>query len=285
MKISVITPSFNQGRFIEDAIRSVLIQDYPDFEHIVIDNCSWDNTIDVLKKYPHIRWISEPDHGQSHALNKGFAMATGEILAWLNCDDFYLREAFHTAARALSDPGIDGVYSDLQFCDVNWTITKHYKSHRPVKFLSLFHNFISSECFFFKRKIIDNQVLVREDLHYCMDQDFAANLLYNGYRLQYVKTCFAVFRWHGANKSVDTPWRRDQRMREGIRIFNRHNGFIRLDEENPHHRRLYSWGRTLLKPYRLFLKATNDTDDKIHHHKLGRWPSFGRTARRSAGQI
>ena len=177
MKISVITPSFNQGRFIEDAIRSVLIQDYPDFEHIVIDNCSWDNTIDVLKKYPHIRWISEPDHGQSHALNKGFAMATGEILAWLNCDDFYLREAFHTAARALSDPGIDGVYSDLQFCDVNWTITKHYKSHRPVKFLSLFHNFISSECFFFKRKIIDNQVLVREDLHYCMDQDFAANLL------------------------------------------------------------------------------------------------------------
>lgn len=285
MKISVITPSFNQGRFIEDAIRSVLIQDYTDFEHIVIDNCSCDNTIDVLKKYPHIKWVSEPDRGQSHALNKGFQMATGDILAWLNCDDLYLRNAFHTAARVLSDPNIDGVYSDLQFCDLNWTITKYYQSHRPVKFLSLFHNFISSECFFFKRKIIDDRILVREDLHYCMDQDFAASLLYHRYRLQYMKTCFAVFRWHGANKSVDTPWRRDQRMREGIRIFNQHNGLIRLNEDSPHHRRLYSWGRTLLKPYRLFLKTTNDIHDKTHHHKLGRWPSFGRAPRSSAGQI
>jgi glycosyltransferase involved in cell wall biosynthesis len=285
MKISVITPSFNQGRFIEDAIRSVLIQDYPDFEHIVVDNCSWDNTIDVLKKYPHIRWISEPDRGQSHALNKGFQLATGDILAWLNCDDFYLRDAFHTAARTLADPKIDGIYSDLQFCDLSWRITKNYQSHRPARFLSLFHNFISSECFFFKRKIIDDRILVREDMHYCMDQDFAANILYHHYHLQYMKTCFAVFRWHGANKSVDTPWRRDQRTREGIRIFNRHNGYFRLDEENANHRKLYSWGRTLLKPYRLFLKATNDIDDKIHHHKLGRWPSFRRPPRRSAGQI
>lgn len=285
MKISVITPSFNQGRFIEDAIRSVLIQDYPDFEHIVIDNCSSDNTIDVLKRYPHIRWISEPDHGQSHALNKGFHMATGDILAWLNCDDLYLRGAFHTAAQYLGDPRIDGVYSDLQFCDINWRVIKRYRSHRPVKFLSLFHNFISSECFFFKRRIVDDNIVVREDLNYCMDQEFAANLLYRNYRLRYVKDCFALFRWHGANKSIDTPSGRSQRAREGIRIFNSHNGLIRLDEENARHRQLYALGRTLLKPYRVFLKATNDFDDKIHHDKLGRWPSFGRETRRSAGEI
>ena len=255
MKISIITPSYNQGRFIEDAIHSVLDQNYPDFEHIVVDNCSGDDTLDILRRYPHITWISEPDRGQSHALNKGFRLATGDILAWLNCDDFYLPGAFAAAAEALTDPSIDGVYSDLKFCDIDGHIIKHYRSHRPARFLSLFHAFISSECFFFKRKVIQG-IDIAEDLHYCMDQEFAANLLYRRCRLQYLKTCFAVFRWQGANKSLDTPHGRTQRLREGIRIFNRHNGLIRLDEESPLNRNLYSLGRNLLKPYRLFLKAT-----------------------------
>src|SRR6202012_2755610 len=122
MKISIITPSYNQGQFIEDAIRSVLDQGYPDFEHIVIDNCSTDGTLDVLRKYPHIKWVSEPDGGQSAALNKGFRMSTGDVLAWLNCDDFYLPGAFQAAAQALGAPAVDGVYSDLQFCDVDGKI-------------------------------------------------------------------------------------------------------------------------------------------------------------------
>ncbi len=256
MKISVITPSFNQGRFIEDAIRSVLAQDYPDFEHIVIDNCSTDNTLEVLRRYPHIKWVSEPDHGQSHALNKGFRLSSGDTLAWLNCDDFYLPGAFRAAAAALADPAIDGVYSDLQFCDIDKHIVKHYRSHRPARLLSLFHNFISSECFFFKRHIIEDKITVNEDLHYCMDQEFAANILYHNYRLQYLKTCFAVFRWQGENKSLNTPDRRAQRVREGIRIFNRFNGLIRMNEERPLNGHLYTLGRNLLRPYRLFLKAT-----------------------------
>ena len=256
MKISIITPSYNQGQFIEDAIQSVLAQEYPDFEHIVVDNCSTDNTLDVLKRYPHIKWISEPDHGQSHALNKGFRMSTGEILCWLNCDDFYLSGAFHAAAAALEDIDTDGVYSDLKFCDIDKNIVKHYRSHRPVRLLSLFHAFISSECFFFKRGIIENNILVQEDLHYCMDQEFAANILYHHYRLKYIKTCFAVFRWQGLNKSLDTPPQREKRIREGIRIFNRHNGLLRMDEEKKMSRNLYTLGRNLLKPYRLFLKAT-----------------------------
>jgi glycosyltransferase involved in cell wall biosynthesis len=255
MKISIITPSFNQGRFIEEAIRSVLDQGYPDFEHIVVDNCSSDDTLDILRRYPHLRWISEPDRGQSHALNKGFGLATGDVLAWLNCDDFYLPGAFHAAAEALADASIDGVYSDLKFCDIDGRIVKHYRSHRPARFLSLFHAFISSECFFYKRKVMAG-IDIAEDLHYCMDQEFAANLLYRRYRLQYLRTCFAVFRWQGANKSLDTPNGRTQRLREGIRIFNRHNGLIRLDEESPLNRNLYSLSRNLLKPYRLFLKAT-----------------------------
>jgi glycosyltransferase involved in cell wall biosynthesis len=256
MKISIITPSYNQGRFIEDAILSVLSQGYADFEHIVIDNCSTDNTLDILKKYPHVKWVSEPDQGQSHALNKGFHRSTGEILCWLNCDDFYLPGAFHAAAAALEDDNTDGVYSDLKFCDIDKNIVKHYRSHRPARFLSLFHAFISSECFFFKRSIIDNAISVQEDLHYCMDQDFAANILYHNYRLRYLRTCFAVFRWQGANKSLDVPPLRTQRIREGIRIFNRYNGLLKIDEERKMNRSLYTLGRNLLKPYRVFLRMT-----------------------------
>ena len=256
MKISIITPSYNQGRFIEDAILSVLSQGYPDFEHIIIDNCSTDNTRSILEKYPHLVWVSEPDKGQSHALNKGFLRSTGDILGWLNCDDFYLPGAFHAAAAALEDEGTDGVYSDLKFCDIDRNIIKHYRSHRPARFLSLFHAFISSECFFFKRNIIDNDISVQEDLHYCMDQEFAANILYHNYRLKYLRTCFAVFRWQGNNKSLDTPPLRTQRIREGIRIFNRHNGLLTIDEDRKMNRSLYSLGRNLLKPYRLFLKMT-----------------------------
>src|ERR1700743_3653163 len=115
MKISIITPSYNQGQFIEDAIRSVLDQGYPDFEHIVIDNCSTDGTLDVLRRYPHVRWVSEPDGGQSAALNKGLRLSTGDVLAWLNCDDFYLPGAFHTAAAALLRDDVGGGFWDVQF--------------------------------------------------------------------------------------------------------------------------------------------------------------------------
>src|SRR5258708_17772127 len=128
MKISIITPSYNQGRFIEDAIQAVLAQDYPDFEHIIVDNCSSDNTLEILRKYPHLKWVSEPDEGQSDALNKGFGLSGGEVLGWLNCDDFYLPGAFHAAAEALRDEEIHGVYSDLKFCDIDKNIVKHYLS-------------------------------------------------------------------------------------------------------------------------------------------------------------
>src|ERR1700730_10047943 len=171
MKFSIITPSYNQGIFLEDAIQSVLIQNYSDFEHIVLDNCSSDNTLEILKKYPHIKWVSEPDAGQSDALNKGFKLATGDVIGWLNCDDFYLPGTFNTVSSTLRDPEIAGVYSDLKFCDINKNIIQYYTSNRPSKILTLFHTYISSEAFFFKRIIIENNIEVKRELHYCMDQE------------------------------------------------------------------------------------------------------------------
>ncbi len=101
-KISAVTVSLNHAEFIRDTIESVLRQNYPNFEHIIIDGGSTDGTLDILKSYPHLKWISEPDRGQSDALNKGFARTSGDIIAWINSDDWYADGAFHAVAEALS---------------------------------------------------------------------------------------------------------------------------------------------------------------------------------------
>jgi glycosyltransferase involved in cell wall biosynthesis len=95
LKLSIITPSLNSALYIEKAIRSVLCQGYGNVEHIIVDGGSTDGTVDILKRYPHLRWVSEPDNGQSQAMNKGFSMSTGDIIGYLNADDYYLPGAFH----------------------------------------------------------------------------------------------------------------------------------------------------------------------------------------------
>ena len=82
LKISVITPSLNSGAYIEEAIQSVLAQQYPNFEHIIVDGGSADETLEILRRYQHLKWISEPDRGQSHAMNKGFRMSSGDIIGY-----------------------------------------------------------------------------------------------------------------------------------------------------------------------------------------------------------
>jgi glycosyltransferase involved in cell wall biosynthesis len=104
-RISIVTPSYKQGRFIEETIRSVLLQGYPDLEYIVIDGGSMDGSLEIVRRYaPWLAyWVSEPDRGQSHALNKGFAQATGEIFSYLNSDDLYEPGALHKAATLLAN--------------------------------------------------------------------------------------------------------------------------------------------------------------------------------------
>src|SRR5690348_2919169 len=101
--VSVVTPSLNQGGYIEEAIVSVLAQDYPRIEHVVVDGSSTDETVEILQRHSHLRWVSEPDEGQAAAINKGFRMARGEIFGWLNADDYYLPGAVAAAVAALRE--------------------------------------------------------------------------------------------------------------------------------------------------------------------------------------
>jgi glycosyltransferase involved in cell wall biosynthesis len=113
-KISIITPSFNQGQFIQDTIESVLNQNYSNFEHIVIDGASTDNTIEILKEYKHIKWISEKDSGPVEAILKGFEMAIGDVVTWLNSDDYFERNIFNDVMQAFNDKDVRIVVGNMK---------------------------------------------------------------------------------------------------------------------------------------------------------------------------
>lgn len=117
MKFSIITPSFRQGPYIRENIESVLRQGWPEIEHIVVDGGSQDETVDILRSYPHLKWVSERDEGQADALNKGLHMATGEIVGWVNSDDYYLDGTLAKVARVFADPQVQWVIGDISLYD------------------------------------------------------------------------------------------------------------------------------------------------------------------------
>ncbi len=130
-KVSIITPSFNQGRFLKDTIRSVLEQDYPDFEYLIVDGGSKDESVEIIKKYQeHLAWwVSEKDRGHADALNKGFSHARGDILAWLNSDDTYFPGAISQAVACLMEhPEVGMVYGDAQLIDDAGRTIGHFAS-------------------------------------------------------------------------------------------------------------------------------------------------------------
>ena len=123
--VSIITPSFNQAQYLEQTIQSVLSQDYPNIEYIIMDGGSTDGSVDIIKKYQDkIKyWVSEQDAGQTEAINKGFAKAQGEILAWINSDDSYNPNAVSEAVKYLiENPNVAMVYADCNFIDENGNV-------------------------------------------------------------------------------------------------------------------------------------------------------------------
>jgi hypothetical protein len=174
--VSIVTPSLNQGRFIEDTIRSVLAQDYPNIEYIVIDGGSTDQTLDILRRYDaRLRWVSEPDSGQSEAINKGFRMAQGEIVAWLNSDDTYLAGAVTKAVAHLrAHPEVAMVYGEGYLMDEAGRVTRRFPSTEPFNLWRLvyFSDYILQQTVFWRRCVFEAVGMLDESLHYGMDWDF-----------------------------------------------------------------------------------------------------------------
>lgn len=130
-RISIVTPSYNQGQFIEETIRSVLLQGYPDLEYIIIDGGSTDESVEIIRKYERwiTFWVSEPDSGQTNAINKGFKRSTGEIVAWLNSDDVYTAGSLCTAAKAFAEqPHVAVIYGKIDAIDADTSILSHISS-------------------------------------------------------------------------------------------------------------------------------------------------------------
>jgi len=175
-RVSIVTPSYNQGRFIEETIRSVLLQGYPDLEYIIIDGGSTDNSVEIIKKYDKwlTYWVSEPDRGQSHAINKGFEKASGEIYNWLNSDDYLLKDALKNVAMAYDASPEAGAW-----CGGALLVNEDKKrlKLRPPKDLSTEgisrwseNSFQQSACFF-SDKAWQKCGHLDQSLHYAMDFD------------------------------------------------------------------------------------------------------------------
>ena len=210
LRISIITPSFNQAGFIGRTIDSVQSQrgDF-ELEHIVVDGGSKDDTVEVLKRYgPALRWISEPDNGQADALNKGLAMATGEVIGWVNSDDLYEPGALAMVADVFGrEPRTQWLYGKVRVIDprdqeIRRWITR-YKNLRMRRYgydKLLTENWISQMGVFWRRSAGQEVGPFRSDLHYCMDYNYWLRL---GARWpgRFVDEYLGCFRWYPSSKS------------------------------------------------------------------------------------
>jgi glycosyltransferase involved in cell wall biosynthesis len=178
MLISIVTPSFNQAEYIPFTLQSVACQTYPHFEHIILDGQSTDGSVEIIRqhaeRYPDkIRWLSEPDEGQADAINKGFSMARGEIIAWINSDDGYLhKHIFEEVASAFSEhPQADVIYADVILVNAKNRVMK--VQHAPdFSYPRLLRKcFISQPAVFFRRKVIEVEKL-DPNLSVVLDYEF-----------------------------------------------------------------------------------------------------------------
>ncbi|MCP5063411.1 MAG: glycosyltransferase [Ignavibacteriae bacterium] len=156
MKISILTPSYNHGQFIEKNITSVINQNWPDVEHIIVDGGSMDNTVDILKKYPHLRWISGQDEGQADALNKGLSMATGDIVGWINSDDYYEKNIFADVINIFKSSDVKWIIGNV-IC-VYLGLNLHIKNKSPsITYSKLLKNpdIVQQQAVFFRKDNLD----------------------------------------------------------------------------------------------------------------------------------
>jgi glycosyltransferase involved in cell wall biosynthesis len=201
--VSIVTPSFNQARFLEETIRSVLGQDYPRMEYIIVDGASSDGSVEIIRKYADklAWWVSEKDNGQAEAINKGFAHATGEIVAWLNSDDYYLPDAISTVVRAFEEnPDVVLVYGNLLAVNENGETTNVLRyGQLGLEDFFCFH-IIGQPAVFFRREILARAGNLDPTYHFMLDHHLWLRIALQGQFL-HVDEILAAARYHPKAKN------------------------------------------------------------------------------------
>ncbi|MFN5134080.1 MAG: glycosyltransferase family 2 protein [Chitinophagaceae bacterium] len=222
LKLSIVTPSFNQGHFLEETITSVLDQKYPNLEYIIIDGGSTDNSVEIIKKYEqHLTyWVSEEDNGQANAINKGLQHCTGEIFNWLNSDDYLEPGALHKIAEAFTDEKVNMVAGKVRnFSSTSEELIQNQKLsakglmcwEQDVKFVQ--------PGVWMRRAFIELCGGIDEQLHYAFDWDLYIRYLYHFPEVKEINELLVHFRLHESSKTQSLSERfsiEEQRIIEKI---------------------------------------------------------------------
>jgi glycosyltransferase involved in cell wall biosynthesis len=204
-KISIVTPHLNQRPFIEETIRSILLQGYPEIEHIIIDGGSTDGSLELIARYsPWVRCVVEKGEGQAAAANRGFKLVTGDLIGWQNSDDFYGPDNFRQAALAAGQyPDRDVFHGMVRgFQGQNSQPPWLFENCKEFSQESLLNEVcVKNQSMFFRRKIFDRGVFLEDNLQYAMDQEFFWRLSLEGFRYQVVPSMIGYYRQHENAKS------------------------------------------------------------------------------------
>lgn len=197
LKISIVTPTYNQGGYIRDCIESVLSQNYNNWEHIIIDGGSTDETISILNEYKHLKWISEKDSGAVNALNKGVKLSTGDVIGWLNSDDYYEKNIFQDVSNAFNELKDEFICGNLNFVDKYKNLIKKdctFKSDLNY----LVHNnpyVIRTPAAFYSKNIIEKVGYFNESYRIVFDYEMFLKIL-TLKKIKYIDKTFANYRFH-----------------------------------------------------------------------------------------
>ncbi len=220
-RISVVTPSYNQAEYLEQTILSVLGQGYPNLEYIVMDGGSSDDSAAIIQRYEsHLAfWVSEKDNGQAAAINRGFGQATGDIICWLNSDDFFLPGILHRVAKELTS-GPDLIYGDcISFSQKGARSVINRPPAYDRELLGMW-DYIVQPSSFWTRSLWEKAGVLNEGLHYAFDWEWFLRASQNG-RFQKCDTIFSAYRFHESHKSSSGG---DKRGREICDVAKKYGG-------------------------------------------------------------